>query len=147
MLGHRACAGDRLFQPSDAGPTPSCSVASHPSQFTPGLPLVLAAIARPERDPNCRRLRGRGKSAENSRSTESTSGGGPMRRYVFRLAILALALLGPSVVRASDQEIAQQIVQKLQAEKQAGTLKGFSIDLQVEEGTVWMSGRVANEGA
>ena len=68
-----------------------------------------------------------------------------MRRYVFRLAILALAVIGPSVVRAGDEEIAQQIVQKLQAQKQAGTLKGFSIDLSVEEGTVWMTGHVANE--
>jgi hypothetical protein len=67
-----------------------------------------------------------------------------MRRYVFRLAILSLAVLGPSVVRGDDQQIAQQIVGKLQAEKQAGTLKGFSIDLQVDEGTVWLSGRVAN---
>ena len=68
-----------------------------------------------------------------------------MRRYVFRLAILGLAVLGPGVVRGDDQQIAQQIVQKLQAEKQAGTLKGFSIDLSVEEGTVWLSGRVADE--
>jgi hypothetical protein len=68
-----------------------------------------------------------------------------MRRYAFRLAVLALAVLGPSVVRADDQEIAQQIVERLQAEKQAGNLKGFSIDLQVEEGTVWLSGRVASD--
>ena len=67
-----------------------------------------------------------------------------MRRYVFRLAILSLAVLGPTVARADDQQIAQQIVQKLQAEKQAGSLKGFSIDLSVEEGTVWLSGHVAN---
>jgi len=67
-----------------------------------------------------------------------------MRRYVFRLAILSLAALAPAAARAGDQEIAQQIVQKLQAEKQAGGLKGFSIDLSVEEGTVWLSGRVAN---
>ncbi len=67
-----------------------------------------------------------------------------MRRYVFRLAILSLAALAPTAVRADDQEIAQQIVEKLQAEKQAGTLKGFSIDLSVEEGTVWLSGRVTN---
>jgi hypothetical protein len=73
-----------------------------------------------------------------------------MRRYVFRLAMLSLALLGPSMARANDlaagdQEIAQQIVQQLKAEKKAGGLKGFSIDLSVEEGTVWLSGRVANE--
>jgi hypothetical protein len=68
-----------------------------------------------------------------------------MRLYVFRLAILSLALLGVSVVRGDDQQIAQQIMQKLKAEKDAGALKGFSIDLQVDEGTVWLSGRVANQ--
>jgi hypothetical protein len=68
-----------------------------------------------------------------------------MRRYVFRLAILSLALLGTGSVRADDQQIAQQIIEKLQAEKKAGSLKGFSIDLQVDEGTVWLTGRVASE--
>jgi len=68
-----------------------------------------------------------------------------MRRYVFRLVIMSLALLGASSVRADDQQIAQQIIERLQAEKKAGALKGFSIDLQVDEGTVWLSGRVANE--
>jgi hypothetical protein len=68
-----------------------------------------------------------------------------MRRYVFRLAILSLALLGTGSVRADDQQIAQQIIERLQAEKKAGALKGFSIDLQVDEGTVWLTGRVASE--
>jgi hypothetical protein len=67
-----------------------------------------------------------------------------MRRYVFGLAILALAVAGPLAARGDDQQIAQQIVQKLQQEKRSGGLKGFNIELQVEEGTVWMSGRVAN---
>jgi hypothetical protein len=67
-----------------------------------------------------------------------------MRRYVFRLAILSLAAIGPSLARGDDQQIAQQIIEKLKAEKDAGTLKGFSIDLQVDEGTVWLSGRVAS---
>ena len=49
-----------------------------------------------------------------------------MRRYVFRLAILSLAVLGTSAVRGDDQQIAQQIIEKLQAEKKAGSLKGFS---------------------
>lgn len=66
-----------------------------------------------------------------------------MRRYVFRFAMLTLAVLGPGAVRGDDQEIAAKIIEKLQAEKQAGTLKGFSIDMQVDEGTVWLSGRVA----
>jgi len=68
-----------------------------------------------------------------------------MRRYVFRLALLSLAVFGPNAVYGDDQQIAQQILEKLQAEKKAGTLKGFSIDLQVDEGTVWLSGRVTSE--
>ena len=68
-----------------------------------------------------------------------------MRRYVFRLALLSLAALSPSVSYGDDQQIAQQILEKLQAEKKAGTLKGFSIDLQVDEGTVWLSGRVTSD--
>lgn len=67
-----------------------------------------------------------------------------MRRYVFRLAVLAFAVMGPMAAYGNDTQIAQQIVQKLQQEKASGSLKGFTIDLQVEEGTVWMTGRVAN---
>jgi hypothetical protein len=66
-----------------------------------------------------------------------------MRRYVFGLAMLTLALLAPTVVRGNDQEIAQQIGQRLEAEKKAGSLKGFKIDVQVDDGTVWMSGSVS----
>jgi len=68
-----------------------------------------------------------------------------MRRYVFRLTLLSLAALAPGVAPADDKQIAQQIMQNLKAEKDAGSLKGFSIDLQVDDGTVWLSGRVANE--
>jgi osmotically-inducible protein OsmY len=45
----------------------------------------------------------------------------------------------------NDQEIAKVIVKKLNAEKKAGNLKGFLIDLNVEKGTVWLSGRVSSE--
>ena len=69
-----------------------------------------------------------------------------MRRYVFRLTFLALAALGTSVVLGNDQQIAKAIVEKLSAEKEAGKLKGFSIDLKVEtDGTVWLTGRVSSE--
>ena len=69
-----------------------------------------------------------------------------MRRYVFRLTFLALAALGTSVVLGDDQQIAKIIVEKLSAEKEAGNLKGFAIDLKVEtDGTVWLTGRVSSE--
>jgi hypothetical protein len=45
----------------------------------------------------------------------------------------------------SDQQIAKTIVEKLSAEKKAGHLKGFNIELNVDDGTVWLSGRVASE--
>ena len=68
-----------------------------------------------------------------------------MRRYVFRLTFLALAALGTSVVLGNDQQIAKTIVEKLSAEKKSGNLKGFNIELNVDEGTVWLSGRVSSD--
>lgn len=68
-----------------------------------------------------------------------------MRRYFFGLAMMALAMMAPAIARADDSQIARQIIERLQVEKRAGTLKGFNIDLQVDEGTVWMSGKLASE--
>jgi hypothetical protein len=72
-----------------------------------------------------------------------------MRRYVFRWAVLTGMLLAPALSLGNDnpgndKQIAETIVQKLQQEKKTGSLKGFSLDLQVEEGTVWLSGRVSS---
>jgi hypothetical protein len=67
-----------------------------------------------------------------------------MRRYVQSLAILAVAVLGPPLALGDDQQIAQTIVERLQAQKQAGTLKGFSLDLKVENGEALLSGRVSS---
>ncbi|HUE71872.1 MAG TPA: BON domain-containing protein [Pirellulaceae bacterium] len=67
-----------------------------------------------------------------------------MRRYVFSLALIAAAVLGPPLALGNDQQIAQTIVERLQAQKKAGNLKGFSLDLQVEEGEVWLTGRVSS---
>lgn len=70
-----------------------------------------------------------------------------MRRYVFRFALLAGLALAPSWARADeaeDKQIGQTIAQKLSEEKKSGGLKNFSLDLQVEDGTVWLSGRVSS---
>src|SRR5690242_5603192 len=71
-----------------------------------------------------------------------------MRRFVFSFAIIAIASWLPTAVRADqqqDKQIAQTVIQRLQKEKEAGRLKGFSIDLQVENGTLWLSGRVTSQ--
>jgi hypothetical protein len=67
-----------------------------------------------------------------------------MRRYMFRWAVLTGLLLVPALALGDDKQIAETIVQKLNQEKKTGSLKGFSLDLQVEEGTVWLSGRVSS---
>lgn len=64
-----------------------------------------------------------------------------MRRLVVGLAI-GFATLTPTWALANDQQIAQQIIQKLEQQQKAGQLKGFGIDLQVNDGTVFMTGRV-----
>ncbi len=71
-----------------------------------------------------------------------------MRRFFFSFALLAIASCLPVAVRADqqqDKQIAETVIQRLGQEKQAGRLKGFSIDLQVEDGTLWLSGRVPNQ--
>jgi hypothetical protein len=70
-----------------------------------------------------------------------------MRRYVFSFAMLVVASCMPVAASADEQQdkkIAEQVIQRLQAEKEAGRLKGFSIDLQVENGTLWVSGKVTS---
>ena len=64
-------------------------------------------------------------------------------RFIFTLA--AITLIAPGFVLGNDDEIASKIVERLQDEKKTGNLKGFTIDLEVEQGTVWLSGKVANQ--
>ncbi|MBM4004400.1 MAG: BON domain-containing protein [Planctomycetes bacterium] len=66
-------------------------------------------------------------------------------RRLFGMALVSLATLSPNWALADDQSIAQDILQKLQEKKEAGKLKGFDLNLDVEEGTVWIKGHVANE--
>jgi osmotically-inducible protein OsmY len=66
-----------------------------------------------------------------------------MRFFVLGLALVAIAAAPPHGARGDDQRIAEQIVSKLQAEKDKGTLRGFNIDLEVEEGAVYLKGHVS----
>lgn len=67
-----------------------------------------------------------------------------MRRLVVGLA-MTIASLAPVAVQADDQQIAKDIVTQLQSLKSSGQLKGFGIDLEVDNGTVWLKGYVADE--
>ncbi len=67
-----------------------------------------------------------------------------MRRYCLIMA-MAIMVAAAQSVSADDNQIAQHIVQKLKIEQQRGNLKGFHVDLRVDQGTVWFKGYVANE--
>ena len=66
-----------------------------------------------------------------------------MRRLVLGIAVAVTSLM-PVVGMADDQDIADFIKSRLQAEQQQGNLQGFNVDMRVEEGTVWFKGHVSN---
>ena len=66
-----------------------------------------------------------------------------MRRTLVGMAIVSVALMVPFLVRADDQKIAEAIVTQIQEHMDAGRLKGFGIDLQVDKGIVELKGEVA----
>ena len=67
-----------------------------------------------------------------------------MRRLLVVLSI-AVAALGPVTVRADDKQIADSVIEQLRLRQESGELRGFKIELQVDQGTVWLTGRVPNE--
>ena len=66
-----------------------------------------------------------------------------MRRLVLGIAVAVTSLM-PIVGMADDQQIADFIKSRLQAEQQQGNLQGFNVDMRVEQGTVWFKGHVSN---
>ncbi|MEM8913512.1 MAG: BON domain-containing protein [Planctomycetota bacterium] len=76
-----------------------------------------------------------------------------MRRKLFGLALAAMATagtnslgpmsLGSSQVLGGDREIAEAIIAKLKADRDAGTLENFNLDMKVDEGVVLFRGEVA----
>jgi len=67
-----------------------------------------------------------------------------MRRLVFGLAVLGMFAVVQPQAQADDQAVAQRVVETIQQHKKTGALKGFGLDLQVENGVVWVKGEVAN---
>lgn len=67
-----------------------------------------------------------------------------MRRFFLGLAIASLTASAPITALAGDREIADQIISTLKHKQAAGGLKGFDIDLSVENGVVTLKGSVAN---
>lgn len=67
-----------------------------------------------------------------------------MRRFLFGVAIASITAVMPAWAFGGDREIAKTLMTELQQHKSAGELKGFDIDLKVEDGIVFLTGRVAS---
>ena len=67
-----------------------------------------------------------------------------MRRFLFGVVIASAAAVTPAWAYGGDREIAKAVMAELQQHKAAGQLKGFDIDLKVEDGVVYLNGKVAN---
>ena len=65
-----------------------------------------------------------------------------MRHLMLGIAVAVTSLM-PSFGMADDQQIANFIKSHLQTYQQQGQLRGFNVDMRVEEGTVWFSGHVS----
>lgn len=68
-----------------------------------------------------------------------------MRRFTLTLVALVATMLVPLTALADDAQIAQEVVRRLEREKQAGSLQEFSLNLDVIEGSLVLNGHVANE--
>ena len=67
-----------------------------------------------------------------------------MRRLLLGMAIAATSVLLPAVSQADDHQIAEFIKSRLQVEQQRGNLRGFNVDMRVDQGTVWFKGHVSD---
>jgi tape measure domain-containing protein len=68
-----------------------------------------------------------------------------MRRYFMGMAIASLTAGAPMTAFGGDREIADAIITQLKQQQSTGSLKGFDINLSVEEGKVMVDGAVANQ--
>ncbi len=66
-----------------------------------------------------------------------------MRTRYFGIAIAAFATLGPATAWGGDREIAQQIITRLNASRESGQLKDFTLDMKVDQGVVLFRGNVS----
>lgn len=66
-----------------------------------------------------------------------------MRRFLFGVVIASATAAMPWTALGGDREIAKTVMSELQQYKEAGQLKGFDINMRVEDGVVYLTGDVA----
>jgi osmotically-inducible protein OsmY len=100
-------------------------------------------------------LNGRVSSAQQKQlAIEAASSTDGVKRVVDQLAVVTGASHAPGLLPPtppaveqtdSNAQIAQDVVARLRDQKETGELKDFTIDVNVVDGVVWLSGQVANQ--
>ncbi len=67
-----------------------------------------------------------------------------MRKFLFGALLASMTAAMPSLALGGDREIAQAVMAQLQQHKAEGSLKGFDLDLKVEDGVVYLTGSVSS---
>ncbi len=67
-----------------------------------------------------------------------------MRKFLFGALLASMTATMPSLALGGDREIAQAVMAQLQQHKAEGSLKGFDLDLKVEDGVVYLTGSVSS---
>ena len=67
-----------------------------------------------------------------------------MRKFLFGALLASMTATMPSMALSGDREIAQAVMAQLQQHKAEGSLKGFDLDLKVEDGVVYLNGSVSS---
>ena len=65
-----------------------------------------------------------------------------MRRLSYVLTVTAIVMALPTLARASNQEVAEQIAVNL---RESGQLEGYKIGVKYQEGTAWLRGQVTSQ--
>lgn len=66
-----------------------------------------------------------------------------MRRFLLGVVIASATAAMPLEAHGGDREIAKNVMTELQQFQDAGQLKGFDINMKVEDGVVYLTGEVA----
>ena len=65
-----------------------------------------------------------------------------MRRFLTGFVVAAFAAVVPALALAGNQEVAQQIANRLH---DSGQMSDYKIGVKYQDGTAWLRGRVASE--
>lgn len=107
----------------DATPKP---MAAPPAEGLAAAPVQTAELERPMG------------AAPLSGEPTAPAAGDPMHMAAYHTAAAAGDPAG------QDQRIGEELTRRLEAAKRSGNLRGFGISVRVDQGNVWLQGRVAD---